>query len=249
MLFVCIYIAISCLANTHAREPAARHYRECVEALGIPRVALMFLSKHDLPHRELWKRWLLSAEKQVPLAQLTHALHKASSDMNAARARLKGALDVCTKVPIDSARPMYRQFLFSFYLHNHPEEELPADRLFSLDEQVPDRVSTGWGQNSLVEAAKILMHNALKVCLLRWCMGVGGANVEYGCCCRLYAVKQHYVHPSQDHLNTYFVMVSDSSIPLYNPMATYLQLVDKKISAVDTCTPATHRYDKTMVQC
>ncbi len=55
------------------------------------------------------------------------------------------------------------QFLFSIYLHTTPETTVDATLLFAEEEHLPVRVPTGWGQNSLVDAQRLLLTNALKV--------------------------------------------------------------------------------------
>lgn len=54
--------------------------------------------------------------------------------------------------------------------------------------------------------------------------------------------SSHHHRWSQNRHNSFFVMVSDSSIPLYSPLVMYQQLADRHISAVDACTLATNRY-------
>ena len=44
--------------------------RACAELLGLPRVALLFLTRGDLPHSALWAEWLGDAAGLVPLAAL-----------------------------------------------------------------------------------------------------------------------------------------------------------------------------------
>ena len=42
----------------------------CAELVGFPRVALLFLTRGDLPHAALWGEWLGDAAALVPSARL-----------------------------------------------------------------------------------------------------------------------------------------------------------------------------------
>ena len=44
--------------------------RACAELVGFPRVALLFLTRGDLPHAELWGEWLGDAAGLIPSARL-----------------------------------------------------------------------------------------------------------------------------------------------------------------------------------
>lgn len=39
----------------------------CAQLLGFPRVALMFLTRGDMPHEQLWSDWFGDAAGQLPL--------------------------------------------------------------------------------------------------------------------------------------------------------------------------------------
>lgn len=52
---------------------------DCGRAVDIPRVALLFLSKGDLPHKSLWTMWLQTAAGQLPTnVKYNQYLNKAS---------------------------------------------------------------------------------------------------------------------------------------------------------------------------
>lgn len=48
------------------RDEVARLKDRCSEAVDIPKVALLFLTKGDLPHKDMWTMWLRSAAGQLP---------------------------------------------------------------------------------------------------------------------------------------------------------------------------------------
>jgi len=51
-------------------DASPRGPRACAELLGLSRVALLFLTRGDLPHSALWAEWLGDAAGLVPLAAL-----------------------------------------------------------------------------------------------------------------------------------------------------------------------------------
>lgn len=48
------------------RDEADRLRQRCSQAVDIPKVALLFLTKGDLPHKDMWTMWLRSAAGQLP---------------------------------------------------------------------------------------------------------------------------------------------------------------------------------------
>jgi hypothetical protein len=185
-LAVCSHLA----TPVSARDPVATLHRDCAAALGIPKVALLFLATHDLPHREIWRKWLLAAKGKVPVQQMINTLHN-EVDTGSAEQRLKRALQVCDKIPFNTARPLYRQFLFTFYLHNRPDEVLPADRLFAADEQVPERVSTGLCILFACCCSVLLFRHVSDLCFLAFCtLPRAGASLSLKAY-RCIVVRQH----------------------------------------------------------
>ena len=50
-----------------APVPAPQSADACAQLVGLPRVALMFLSRGDMPHEALWAQWFGDAEGMLPL--------------------------------------------------------------------------------------------------------------------------------------------------------------------------------------
>jgi hypothetical protein len=167
---------------------------ECADALHIPKVALMFLTKGILLHERTWELWFKSAEGVLPAQAINDAICNGdtlyqNSSPAAARACKRNSTNV-----ID------RQHLFSVYVHapptfpNYTESSMWKGRL------VRHRVTTIWGSHTLVEATRNLLWEAYR-----------------------------------DPLNTRFVLLSESDIPLYDPLTFYQQLQAETKSRVDTC--------------
>ncbi len=93
--------------DSTAAEHVQDVYKACEKALAIPKVALLFLSTHDLPFRAMWKEWLYTAHDLLPVPQ-TYRAALAGPDVSGAERRLKNAIEVCRRLPND-VMPLYRQ--------------------------------------------------------------------------------------------------------------------------------------------
>lgn len=66
-------------------EEADRLKHRCNQAVDIPKVALLFLTKGDLPHKDMWTMWLRSAAGQLPTnVRYNSFLHARREDVTAA---------------------------------------------------------------------------------------------------------------------------------------------------------------------
>ncbi|KAL4424305.1 hypothetical protein ABPG75_001606 [Micractinium tetrahymenae] len=172
----------------------------CSEALGIPRVALLFLTKSALPHEQTWRLWLEGAVGMLPHQRLPLAQQAACGSDPEAWQRLVCACSPLRKQP--SVHGLPGQHLFSLYVHPPPWPDFQGfsrQSVFS-GRAVPSRVRTKWGDISLVDAERLLLAAALK-----------------------------------DPLNERFVLISESDVPLYDPLTLYQQLLHDPRSRVKAC--------------
>ncbi|CAK0758242.1 hypothetical protein CVIRNUC_002605 [Coccomyxa viridis] len=121
--------------------------------LRVPKVALMFLTRGDMPHEASWAAWLRSAEGMVPIDPAQNALCAHKPD--------PGKCPWANGVRQSPMGPM-GQFLYSVYVHSGPGYRgYKEDSLFH-GREVPDRVQVRWGEHSMVEALRALIREALR---------------------------------------------------------------------------------------
>ncbi|PRW05940.1 beta-1,6-N-acetylglucosaminyltransferase enzyme [Chlorella sorokiniana] len=186
----------------------------CAQALGAPKVALLFLTMGPMHHEATWRLWLSSAAGMLPVREAQAAVCTASPQQYsalrqactagerptvaaaAAAAALEGVATgsigsegvVGEKAAAAKAWPIDQQHLFSVYLHAPPSfKGYPTDSLWH-GHLIPRRTQTAWGDPSLIEATHNLLWEAYR-----------------------------------DPLNQRFVLVSESDIPLYDPLTLYQQ--------------------------
>ncbi|KAL4515851.1 hypothetical protein Ndes2437A_g06570 [Nannochloris sp. 'desiccata'] len=170
----------------------------CAQALGIKKVALMFLTTGDLYHEQTWRLWFKSAVNVIPAQSMATSLCHAEG----ASAKLMEATAACRPGPNanQTNNIIAQQHIFSVYIHAPPSfrgydfESLWAGKL------VRHRVKTSWGAHTLVEATRHLLWEAFR-----------------------------------DPLNTRFLLLSESDIPLYDPLTLWQQLQSETKSRLDTC--------------
>lgn len=170
----------------------------CAQALGINKVALMFLTTGDLYHEQTWRLWFKSAANHIPVQSMATSVCQAEG----ASAKIMEATAACRPGPNanQSHSSIAQQHLFSVYIHAPPSfrgydfESLWAGKL------VQHRVKTSWGAHTLVEATRHLLWEAYR-----------------------------------DPLNTRFLLLSESDIPLYDPLTLWQQLQSESLSRLDTC--------------
>lgn len=136
-------------------------YNECVRQLNAPRVALLFLVREELLHRELWRQWLLSASGIAPMAALVQSASRQPGDMEHAADHI---ISACLNATAANTFAVRRQYLFSVHLHVGPEVPFDPDaqlggELLHEDERIP----TNWAGTNLVDATRRLLQRALQV--------------------------------------------------------------------------------------
>lgn len=174
---------------------------ECADALQIPKVALLFLTKGMLYHEPSWRLWLKSAEGLVPSQIVADHLCDIGVTGVSASSRALMAESKCRIDHSNRGDVEYRkQYLFSMYVHAPPTfKGYHKDSLW-FGKLVEYRVATEWGAHTLVEATRHLLWQAYR-----------------------------------DPLNSRFLLLSESDIPLYDPLTLYQQLQTESNSRLDTC--------------
>ena len=187
----------------------------CGDVLGIPKVALLFLTTGQLYHEQTWRLWLTSAEGKVPSNVVLDKICGVGDSYTSIREERK-RLEEYRKVCLEGYSKMggngdaeqnvndleYRkQHLFSIYVHAPPSfrKEYNPKSLWH-GKMVRYRVETEWGAHTLVEATRHLLWEAFR-----------------------------------DPLNTRFLLLSESDIPIYDPLTMYQQLQAEDTSRLDTC--------------
>ena len=201
-----------------------------------PKVALLFLSRGQLPHAELWHRWLLDAAGQLP----RH--HAAAFGCSPAHAELLrqacgGAMDPpsISSVAVSDGGdegggaadrdlpPAYkRQQLFTLYIHSSasfdPRGAYPPGSVFE-NRTLACRITPEWGSHDLVEAQRLLYRAALEV----RCGPRGCRRGEAAPRARAHAPPRRPCAP-QDPLNQRFLLVSEADVPLYPASMLWAQV-------------------------
>lgn len=171
-LLLALLVTWQCGAEDHQdhQHVSSLHlYNECVHQLHAPRVALLFLVRYDLWHRELWRQWLLSASGIAPMAALVQSAHRQSGNMEHAADHI---ILACINATAANTFATRRQYLFS--VHQHISPEVPFDPDAQLGgELLPDnqRIATHWAGTNLVDATRRLLQHALQVafcCVCLW---------------------------------------------------------------------------------
>lgn len=176
----------------------------------IPTVALLFLTKGDMPLHRIWEEWLDVSRGWVPKF--------GPSDTGRDDVHIHGGIMLQpTKECVDELSTN-SQLLYTVYIHAPPSfKGYPNmyDALWNkalLDTR--HRVHALWGTMRLVDATKSLLRAAY-----------------------------------QDERNTWFVLLSESDIPLFDPLTTYVHLMSSNKSFINACPEGpieTYRYDERM---
>lgn len=193
-------------------------------------MALLFLSRGDLPYEPLWRIFLGSA---------TTALRRGAPS----KGMLGGLLSDGGSGSAD-----WRQ-LFNVYTHLPPGHAHPAGSLFAGHE-VPGRVAVQWGSHSLVRLAR------LPCTWMILCPGPS-FHLDNCTCPPMHLLTGHLrTHPPTfpptsfhqvgaerallraalaDPANQRFVLLSDSCVPLYPAPLIWAQLLSEERSRVNAC--------------
>eukprot|EP00884_Botryococcus_braunii_P001790 jgi/Botrbrau1/11611/Bobra.0209s0002.1 len=130
----------------------------CSSSIASPKVAMLFLSKGELPHARTWEAWLGEAAGLLPADCVISAA--CGVDRRHSVDLYMHLLETCS-VGDDV---FSRQHLFSIYMHvpkDVPLSHLPKSADWA-SRVIEERIVTDWGGFSLVEAAQALFRQALK---------------------------------------------------------------------------------------
>ena len=169
----------------------------CNQVLQSPRVALMFLTRGDLFHKDTWRLWFESAIGTLPRSALRAGTCGPDWGLDRLQTVAKDGnvpANITTEMLIDA------QYLFSVYVHAPPGVEASDVAPLFRRHMIQRRVVASWGTHKLVEAARNLLLEA-------------------------------YTDP----LNARFLLISESDIPLYDPLTLYTQLMSEQASRVNGC--------------
>ena len=107
----------------------------CAAATGVPKVALLLLTRGPMPHEGAWRLWFAAAAGEVPLAALRAGGCSAKAYADVAAACSANAL---------AADAIGNQHMFSVYVHTPLgfDGALPGRRLDLVHASLPSHVSS-----------------------------------------------------------------------------------------------------------
>jgi Core-2/I-Branching enzyme len=218
------------LGYTDPIFPAATAYKRsiqlkrtpdaCAEAADFPQVALLLLSKGEIPHEVMWREWFTQAVGKLPLEPAKASLcagAKAGNNKNStitnrtfspeeiytACSRVNSPKTENNNLKIDDETDLIsHQHLFDVWIHPAVDfPGFPSDSVF-YGREIPRefRVHTVWGTHTIIDATRALLAAAL-------------------------------TNPRAEK----FVLMSESDVPLYSPMALYTQTMAESKSRVNAC--------------
>ena len=197
---------------------STRSPTSCQEAIHVPTVALMFLTRGPLPFEALWREWLLQARGMLPLYCVAAAAcaNAGWDEVRAVRAACGGGgggggngsststnNSISSSDDDDDPHLILGQRLFRVYTHAPPSFPGYLRGSIFAGTLIDDRLSTTWGDHSMVEATRRLLQAAL--------LGPGGAA------------------------NQKFMLLSESCAPIYHPAVVHQQLLHERLSRIDAC--------------
>ena len=201
--------------------------RSCRDALRVPSVALLFLTRGPLPFEALWREWLLQARGMLPLYCVAAAAcanggwdevravraacgggggrgfggNSSSSNNSNSNSFINDDTDHDIEYDIEDPHLILGQKLFRVYTHAPPSfPGYPRGSIFR-GTLIEDRLSTTWGDHSMMEATRRLLQAAL----------LSSAS------------------------NQRFMLLSEACAPMYHPAVVHQQLLHERLSRIDAC--------------
>ncbi|KAI7839849.1 hypothetical protein COHA_006412 [Chlorella ohadii] len=188
-------------------HPSIAAHCSALQLLGIKKVALMFLTTRRLAHEKLWRLWLWDAANLLPLQALP-ALQAGlcGGDATAADAFWQRLRRDCSVVPpVVDAAGL-------------GPTELPPQHLFTVYAHAPPDYQ---GLDYQPMFAGRVIPSRLKT----WWGDISILDAE----------KALLREALKDPLNERFALISDSDVPLYDPLTFYQQLMHEPLSRVRAC--------------
>ena len=214
----------SCLkAQHHLRTvPAAD---QCAYATRTPRVALLFLVKGDMPHERLWERWFRSIDSTVyagcmPRGSAAPAGCTSRAGMNA----------------------IARQELFNVYVHSSPDHAgYPQSSVFHGALCCPccsvRRALEPVCSLCRRELSARSVHSRLSEACRSLFRSLAGYDLKHRVEAKwmdlspaMFIMIRAAVH---NPANAFFVLLSESCVPLYPARAFYLQVIHSQKSRIN----------------
>ena len=221
----------------------------CSDVLGISKVALMFLTTGDLHHEDAWRLWFRSASGLIPsqissqwacgdrtrdedvhasfvdrVAQSCRAQRaqayaygaaiERTDDVEAEEKHRAGGHDVSDASSTRDTSALSNENDASFADAN----EIDFQHLFSVYVHAPPAFD-GFSNESLW-SGRLVRHRT---------------NTSWGSHSLVAATRYLLWEAYQDPLNTHFVLLSESDVPLYDPLTMWQQLQTEKNSRWEPC--------------
>ncbi len=240
--WIVLLAAIPAAADTQQNKTTDRlhrayslaHRKSCGQLalqLGVPQVALLFLTTADLVLNDAWRVWLSTVNGKLPALSITascmatnttHPPHQQRTVPNAFGEQhatsqlgpfhtnqllLDELATSCRALTNDPATPaLFRQQLYTIYSHTPPDfqEYAPGSLLFGR--RITQRIPSVRISHTLVTVERFLLREALQ-----W------------------------------SLNSRFVFLSESHLPLYPAAMVYMQVVHEPRARIDACPPLANR--------
>ncbi len=160
-ILICLHFATRCALTAKSNDQPSdlQAYQDCTQLVKAPRVALLFLVKQDLIHRELWRQWLQSVAGVMPIGALLQASNGGDEK------QLQRLVSTCNNATAMNSMVTHRQFLFSLVMHIPPRHDVDPTKLLG-NELLADRIDTNWGGTDLVDATRRMLQFALEVCIV-----------------------------------------------------------------------------------
>ena len=192
----------------------------CAQALSIPRVALLFLTTGDLYHEETWRLWLKSAGGMIPAQSMVSSVCKTEG----ASARLQEAAAACHDNALEPPSTKNNNNKNSSSTtgngggFNVNVSVIDQQHLFSVYVHAPPSFD-GYPAGSLW-AGRLIKHRV---------------RTSWGEHTLVEATRHLLWEAFRDPLNTRFLLISESDIPIYDPLTLWQQLQAESHSRLDTC--------------
>ncbi|GAB4820324.1 hypothetical protein N2152v2_007370 [Parachlorella kessleri] len=178
----------------------------CDALLHIPKVALLFMTSGKMPHERLWRLWVKQAKALVPLDAVRRY---------AATSSRPGA-------PLDPAR--LQQLAQACAARQTAAGELPVsqlDRQFLFTFYIHAAPDVPGFNASSMFAGSLIPHRT------------HARRQEHSL---IDAERLLLAEALRDPLNQRFLLLSDTTLPLYGPALVYQQAMAETLSRMDACT-------------
>lgn len=174
-------------------------------------MALLFLVLDEIPHEEVWKRWLDGAAYKIPARLLCNA----------------DAMACFKELPASGTHVSYNaQHFYTIYVHPKPDFPGYSEGSLFHSRVIPTRVKVGSHPLLHTWQADACMRMA---CIIRLRCA---AQTAWGDHSLATALKLLITEALKDPLNQRFQLLCPATIPLRPPLFTYTQLIAENRSRV-----------------